>query len=159
MFVSLKKSTSAVILFLALLVAWETSSYTYAHLQFALPAPSAIAGCMWDCRDRLIFHSLITIREMLGGFFLALSCAFPLAWMMSQWKTMRVMLQPIFVMIQCIPMFALAPLMVLWFDWSFLAVMVPTALMIFFPLTMNIYKGLCATPGHLLDWAYIRLHW
>lgn len=147
---------SAGLLFFTFLVIWEIASQSSVHLQFALPAPSGILTCMWDCRSRLIFHSVITIREMLGGFFLALFCAFPLAWMMSQWKTMRMMLQPIFVMIQCIPMFALAPLMVLWFDWSFLAVMVPTALMIFFPLTMNIYKGLCATPNHLLDFFQIN---
>jgi len=46
--------------------------------------------------------------------------------------------------------------MVLWFDWSYLAVVVPTALMIFFPLTMNLYKGLVATPKHLLD--FFQLH-
>ena len=77
--------------------------------------------------------------------------AFPLAWAMDTWNSARCLLQPIFVVIQCIPMFALAPIMVLWFDLSYTAILIPTALMIFFPLTMNIYQGLRSTPQHLLD--------
>ncbi len=93
---------------------------------------------------------------MLGGFALAFFGSFPAAFMMAQWKMTRAVLQPFFVVVQCIPMFALAPLMVLWFDWSFFAVVVPTALMIFFPLTMNLYRWLVSTPEHLLD--FFRIH-
>lgn len=88
---------------------------------------------------------------MAFGFTIALSIAFPLAWFMLRFKTTRSILQPLFVVIQCIPMFTLAPIMVIWFGWSFIAIVVPTALMIFFPLTLNIYQGLRSTPKPLLE--------
>ncbi len=83
---------------------------------------------------------------------MAFLIAFPSAWLMTLCVASRMVLQPIFVLIQCVPMFALAPIMILWFDWSFAAIVFPTALMIFFPLTMNIYQGLRSTPQHLVDY-------
>ena len=53
-------------------------------------------------------------------------------------------------------MFALAPLMVFWFGWSYKAIVIPTALMLFFPLTMSIYHGFLSIPRDLLD--YFTLH-
>ncbi|WP_162268179.1 ABC transporter permease/substrate-binding protein [Waddlia chondrophila] len=135
---------------------WEWMCLTSDLLQFSLPPPSKIINSLWTYRGRFLFHTISTFKEMAGGFALASVCAFPLAWLMARWKVMRAVLQPLFIFTQCIPMFALAPLMVLWFDWSYLAVIVPTALMIFFPLTMNLYRGLVSTPQHLLD--FFRLH-
>ena len=106
---------------------------------------------MWEHAEHYRLHTWTTFKEMVGGFALAFVVAFPLAWLMSAFGPLRAILQPVFVTIQCIPMFALAPLMVLWFGWSYLAIIVPTALMIFFPLAMTIYQGLRSTPGYLLD--------
>lgn len=53
-------------------------------------------------------------------------------------------------------MFALAPIMVLWFGWGYMAVLIPTALMIFFPFTLNIYQGLRSTPTSLMDFFRIN---
>jgi len=150
------KIISVVSIICLFFLGWEWVSSTSELLRFSLPPPSKIATGLWTYRSRFLFHTTSTLKEMAGGFLLASLWAFPLAWMMAQWQTMRMMLQPLFVFIQCIPMFALAPLMVLWFDWSYFAVVVPTALMIFFPLTMSLYKGLMATPKHLLD--FFQLH-
>jgi len=101
--------------------------------------------------DRFCLHTGVTLKEMCCGFFLALSFAFPLAWMMMRFHTARSFLQPIFIVIQCIPMFTLAPIMVVWLGWGYTAIIIPTALMTFFPLTLNIYQGLRSTPEDLLE--------
>ncbi|MFN0065027.1 MAG: ABC transporter substrate-binding protein [Chlamydiales bacterium] len=93
---------------------------------------------------------------MLFGFLIALALAFPLAWVMLHFKTSRSLLQPLFIVIQCIPMFTLAPIMVIWFGWSYIAIIIPTALMIFFPLTLNIYQGLRATPLSYLEYFHLN---
>ncbi len=142
--------------FAVMLGLWELAARSYASLQFMLPAPSKIVFILWLHADRFALHTFATLQEMAGGFALAFACSFPLAWLMAFYGPLRAILQPMFVAIQCVPMFALAPLMVLWFGWSFTAIIVPTALMIFFPLTINIYQGLCATPRHLLE--FFRLH-
>ncbi len=137
--------------FLFLFGIWEFSSRTLPHLLFILPAPSEILCTLWELRARFCLHTYCTFKEMLGGFFLALAAAFPLAWTMMRYQSSRSLLQPLFIVIQCLPMFTLAPIMVIWFGWSFTAIVIPTALMIFFPLTLNIYQGLRSTPKDLLE--------
>lgn len=143
-------------LFLLLLLIWEFFSRTLPELLFVLPPPSHVLSALWECRSRLSFHATATLSEMGCGFILALACSFPLAWIMLRHKGSRLFLQPLFIIIQCLPMFALAPLMILWLGWNFLAIVIPTALMIFFPLTLNIYQGFRSTPTQLLD--FFRLH-
>ncbi len=130
---------------------WEICSRVFLHLLFVLPPPSAIASTLVECHSQLLFHTWVTLKEMAGGFALALGVAFPLAWMMMRYSTSRAILQPFFIVLQCLPMFTLAPIMVVWFGWSYTAIVIPTALMIFFPLTLNIYQGLRSTPKELLE--------
>ena len=130
---------------------WEIFSRSFSSCLFILPCPSEIFITLFTLHDRFLLHTMYTTREMLGGFGLALCVSFPLAWVMLQYRRSSSFLQSCFIIIQCIPMFTLAPIMVIWFGWSFTAIVIPTALMIFFPLTLNIYQGLRSTPQELLD--------
>lgn len=142
--------------FAVLIFVWEYATQIYDHMLLILPPPSGILYQMTLNYQRLFYHSWETFKVMIGGIFLSLLVAFPIAWMMSLWSTASIILQPIFVIAQCIPMFALAPMMVLWFGWSYTAVVIPTTLMIFLPLTMNIYQGIKSTPIHFIE--YFRIH-
>lgn len=152
----MRKIVIPALVLILLLALWQIASVINPTLSLVLPAPSKIIACLIEQHERLYHHTKITVQEMaLGGLF-AFFLAFPLAWLMAYKVWMRGVLQPIFVVIQSVPMFALAPIMVVWFDWSRLAIIIPTALMIFFPLTMNLYQGITSVPRHFLD--YFRLH-
>lgn len=140
------------LLMLALFVlSWELTCTLFQHLIFVLPRPSQVVQVLIESPNRFILHSLVTSKEMLGGIAIAFSAAFPLAWLMLKYQLARRTFQPLFIVIQCMPMFTLAPIMVICFGWSYTAIVIPTALMIFFPLTLSIYKGLCSTPQAYLD--------
>lgn len=139
---------------LSLLLMWEMYSQTSPALQFLLPPPSHILASLWERFGVFAHHTRATLREMTWGMILALCLAFPLAWGMALKEGVRLILQPLFVLFQCIPMFTLAPLMVMWLGWSFSAILIPTALMILFPLTLNIYQGIRSTPQELLEYFY-----
>jgi NitT/TauT family transport system substrate-binding protein len=145
-----------VFLTLSLGIAWELYTTYHQELLFVLPAPSKIFLTFLDLKERLWFHTWATLKEMIGGATLAFVVSFPLAFLMHRHLTTRLILQPLFLIIQCLPMFTLAPLMVLWCGWGYLAIVIPTALMIFFPLTLSIYQGLRATPQEHLD--FFELH-
>lgn len=151
-----KKNFLILISFCVIFLAWEFFSYLLPHTRFVCPPPLSIIKATWQWRERLAFHSLATIKELIGGFFLASFSAFPLAYLMLRFHHARALLQPIFLIIQCLPMFALAPIMVLWFGWGYTAILIPTALMIFFPFTLNIYQGLRSTPSGLIDFFRIN---
>jgi NitT/TauT family transport system substrate-binding protein len=142
----------AMFTFTVLILCWEVSFHYTTDMHFILPSPLEILNQMYMNSDRLTFHSLETFKVMIGGIILSLIIAFPTAWLMSNWGTANLILQPLFVISQCIPMFTLAPIMVLWFGWSYTALVVPTALMIFLPLTMNIYHGIKSTPNQFLEY-------
>jgi len=146
-----KKIVLFLVGFTCLFVIWECASRLSSNLLFILPPPSCILLALWEMRYEFILHTTVTLKEMCGGFLLALTVAFPLAWIMIRHRTSRSLLQPLFIVVQCLPMFTLAPIMVIWFGWSYTAILIPTALMIFFPLTLNIYQGLRSTPQDLLD--------
>ena len=129
---------------------WEWASYS-AAMRFVLPPPSAVVEALWQHADRYLLHSAVTLREMLGGLALAAAVAFPLAWLLQVWEAARRFVQPLVVASQCLPMLTLAPLMVIWFGWTYTAVIVPTALMLFFPLTINVYQGLRSVPDALIQ--------
>lgn len=142
--------------FIFLCCFWELASLHFVEYRYILPSISSIFARIWKGSDLFIANSKVTIREMAGGFALALVIAFPLAWAMYLWKSTRAIIQPLFIIIQSVPMFTLAPIMVLWFGWSYIAIIIPTALMIFLPLTMNIYQGLMSTPKGLLEFFKIN---
>jgi len=142
--------------FILLCCFWELTSQYFVQYRFILPPLSVVLQTMWQHSDLFLINTKVTLREMAGGFLLALVVAFPLAWTMYLSRFAKSILHPLFVIFQSIPMFTLAPIMVLWFGWSYIAIVVPTALMIFLPLTMNIYQGLISTPKYLLE--YFRIN-
>lgn len=152
----MKKINCSFCAFLLFFGCWELFSYAYQELRIILPAPTAILMRILHNPERFLYHSYVTFLEMLGGFLLAFLTAFPLGVLMHEKQVARHVLQPFFVFIQCIPMFALAPIMVIWFGWSYTAIVIPTALMIFFPLTITIYQGLKAAPEELIDYFKIN---
>lgn len=156
MFAKAKKVIFPLSAVLFLFCIWELSTFIYKEQILILPSPSGIIIRLVEGFDRFLYHSRITLFEMLGGFVLAVAVSFPLGFLMHVWNGAKLVLQPIFVFIQCIPMFALAPIMVIWFGWSYTAIVIPTALMIFFPLTISIYQGLKSSPKQYID--YFRIN-
>ncbi|WP_201456252.1 ABC transporter substrate-binding protein [Chlamydia sp. 17-3921] len=134
-----------------LLLFWEVASRSKASLAFLCPPPSSILTTSLHSLPLLLSCSCQTLKGILGGFFLAAVLSLILASVMLSYKPAKNLLQPLFVLLQCTPMFTLAPLIVLWFGWGLNAVIVPTALTIFFPLTLTIYQGITSTPKELLE--------
>jgi NitT/TauT family transport system substrate-binding protein len=146
----------AAFFFLFLLFFWEKSAQSADKLILVLPPPSVIIFTLFEGNYRFFFHSLETAKEMSAGIFFAFLLAFPLAYLKLNFKTMRYIFQPLFLFTQCLPMFTLAPLMIFWFGWSKAAIIIPTTLMIFFPLTYNLYEGITSVPQELLELFILR---
>jgi len=152
----LRQAVFLTLFLLALFVFWEFASMEVKKLSFILPRPSLIALRIVETASFFWHHSSVTIQEIVLGFFFAFLLAFSLGGLMLRSLFASLTLQPLFVIIQCVPMFTLAPLMIFWFGWSKIAIIIPTALMIFLPLTLNIYRGLVSTPHFLVDFFQVN---
>lgn len=134
-----------------LLIFWQLITIFFKDLLFILPSPIDIYLNLLQNWDRFSIHVIVTLKEMMFGLFLAFTIAFPTAWLMAENKTARLTIQPLFVISQSIPMFAIAPIIVLWFGWGFISIVIPTALMVFFPLVLTLYQGLNAVPQEMKE--------
>ncbi|WP_213357521.1 ABC transporter substrate-binding protein [Chlamydiifrater phoenicopteri] len=136
---------------IAFLTGWEIWALYSPVAKLVCPPPSSIALRCIRSREILLKESLVTLKEIIGGFLLAGGLSFVLALVMLSYKSSKTFLQPLFVLLQCIPMFTLSPIIVLWFGWGMSAVLIPTVLTIFFPLTLTLYQGFSSAPIELLE--------
>lgn len=94
----------------------------------------------------LWIHAVSTLKTMVYSTALALVFSLPLGWILSKRPLFRMIVQSFLLIFQVLPMFVLAPLMILWFGWTKIAVIVPTSLMMVFPLVVHSVRGFTATP-------------
>lgn len=120
---------------------------------FILPGPARVATAAWARADLLAWHAGITAIEIvLGlGFGTAFgaSAALTIAW----YRPARRWLLPLLVASQAIPVFALAPLLVLWLGYGLASKVAMAILIIFFPVTTAFLDGLRRTEPGWLDLA------
>lgn len=151
-----QKSFYTLLSTLLLFLLWTSMAYFFREMPLICPSPLQVFKRIFYQYKLFGEHLLITLVEMVAGMLLATAISFCIAYMMFKVRLIKMILEPYFVIMQCVPMFVLAPIFIIWFGWSFIAIVIPTAMMIGFPLTMNIYKGLCSTPKDYID--FFRLH-
>lgn len=117
---------------------------------FLLPSPIRVAGALAARWDSIAAHALVTGFEMLAGLALGalLGCATALT--LTAWRGGRRWLLPLLLISQAVPVFAIAPLLTLWFGFGVASKVVMATLIIFFPVATAFYDGLRRTePGWL----------
>ena len=140
---------------LGFLLLWEGVVALAGLPRFLLPAPSAIAATLWDQRALIGYHALVTTGTLLAGLALGSALGVALAlWLALSPAALR-LLRPVLVFSQTIPVFALAPLLVLWFGYGFGAKIATAVLVIFFPVASAFVDALLRTPAPLLDMAQV----
>jgi ABC-type nitrate/sulfonate/bicarbonate transport system permease component len=128
-------------LLLLMFVGWEVAVSVLAVPAFILPRPSAIVAEIfgdWDLyQDNLIF----TLQNVLIGFAVAFVVAMVLGFIVAHSKIANRTLYPILVASQTVPVIAIAPIFIIWFGYGIMPKIVTTALICFFPLTVNTIAG------------------
>ncbi|MGB1238243.1 MAG: ABC transporter permease [Pseudomonadales bacterium] len=138
---------------LVLLGLWQAVVSLFEMPPFILPGPGLVATKLLASYELLFRHSLITFSEIVLGLLLGLSMGMLFALQMLLFKPVRYWLLPVLVASQAIPVFALAPILMLWFGYGMLSKVVMAALIIFFPVTTTCFDGLRHTPSGYLDLA------
>jgi len=120
---------------------------------FILPSPQSVFMRLVGIYPILLKHALITFSEIILGLALGLSMGLLFALQMLLFAPIRLWLLPVLVASQAVPVFAIAPVLVLWLGYGMGSKVVMAALIIFFPVTMTCFDGLRYTPGGYLDLA------
>ena len=132
----------ALALIIFILAIWEAAVRVFAVPQFILPPPSDIITVA-ILKSPLIFpHAVVTFGEILMGLTLAVITAIPLAVAMFASPALEKAFSPFLIASQAIPVFALAPLLVVWFGYGMASKVFMAWLIIFFPICVSLLEGL-----------------
>ncbi len=136
-----------------LLVLWELVVWLSGVPPYILPAPHEVAVA-WAARRALILeHWVITTAEILLGLAIGSVLGCSSALIMGYFRPARRWLLPVLVTSQAIPVFAIAPLLVLWLGYGMASKVAMATLIIYFPVTAAFYDGLRRTEPGWLDLA------
>ncbi|MDE1513540.1 MULTISPECIES: ABC transporter permease [Vibrio] len=140
--------TTAVILGL-----WQLVVMAFNIPSFILPAPLDVLQRLLARYPVLLAHTWVTAQEILLGLGLGLSMGLLFALQMLLYEPLKRWLLPILIASQAIPVFAIAPILMLWLGYGIASKVVMAAIIIFFPVTTCCYDGLRNTPTGYLDLA------
>lgn len=135
----------------ALVMIWQVVIWVFQPAGFLLPTPLDVLDIFQTQYAYLASNALITINEMVLGFIIGSSIGVMVALVLSQFPLLDRFLMPVVVTTQTLPVFAIAPLLVIWFGFGIGSKIVMASLIIFFPVASAFYDGLKQTPRTLLD--------
>lgn len=139
--------------FLAMLAAWQIACDVLKVPPFLLPTPLEILRKIAEFSDRMVLHSLATLREVLIGFGAACIGGVALAAITAHSRIFTRTVFPILVMSQTVPTIAIAPLLVIWFGPGDVARLIVVFMIAFFPMVVNTTAGLLRVNEELIDLA------
>lgn len=123
--------------------------------RYILPSPKQVAGAIWTHAGALWGHFLVTAFEMLMGLMIGTALGVLSAICMIAFRPAKRWLLPVLVISQAIPVFALAPILVLWLGYGMGSKISMAVLIIFFPVMAAFYDGLRRTDPEWLELARV----
>ena len=120
---------------------------------FILPGPVLVAEALWLNRAVIAANAVVTIGEVLVGLALGAALGAATAIQLAASPAARAVVRPVLVFTQAVPVFALAPVLTLWFGYGLWSKIAMAVLIIYFPVTSAFFDGLTRTPQGFLDLA------
>jgi putative hydroxymethylpyrimidine transport system permease protein len=143
----------ALVVAVGLVVIWQAVILVFAPPAFILPAPLAVWNALRGRPDLWQVHAPVTLLETVAGLAIGTAIGAALALTMSYLPVSRRLLLPVLVVSQAIPIFAIAPILALWFGFGVASKIVMATIAIFFPVTSAFADGLARTDTNLIDLA------
>jgi NitT/TauT family transport system permease protein len=123
-------------------VIWEAVVQVFNIRSTILPAPSAIAGAMYQYWPAIQRHSIQTLFTTTVGFGLAVVGGLALGLLVGWSRMIYAGLYPLMVGFNAIPKVAVVPILVIWFGIGTIPAVLTAFLIAFFPIVVNVATGL-----------------
>ncbi|MDX8355515.1 ABC transporter permease [Cognatiyoonia sp. IB215182] len=147
------KALSALLATLFALAIWQLIVTLTGLPRFILPGPALVAETWWANRALIAEHTWVTALEVVLGLAIGSTLGVATALHLASSPAARVLVQPILVFTQALPVFALAPILTLWLGFGLWSKVFMAVLIIYFPITSSFFDGLMRTPPGYLDLA------
>ena len=152
---NLRQNLPALLVFVGGIALWEGLIRGLAVRSFILPAPSSIVGALarnWETGYKIWPAAQTTFIEAGGGMVIGTLLGIVVALVISRWQSVRQVALPIAVAVNAIPIIAFAPIANNWFGvLSVQSKMVIASALVFFPIMINVLRGLTEVPASSLE--------
>ena len=136
-----------------LLLAWWVAVLVFRPAPWLLPSPVAVLGTIADSWRYLVHHASITALEIVLGLGLGTALGVATALLVEAWRPAQRWLMPLVLGSQALPVFAVAPLLMVWFGLGLGSKVAMATLIIYFPIASSLIDGLQHVPRDWVDLA------
>ena len=135
------------------LLLWQGIVWLTGVPSFILPSPLRVAQAALDNRVLIAENALVTATEVILGLITGTVLGALTAVQFANSDRLQRLVMPLLIFTQAVPVFALAPILTLWFGYGIGSKVVMAVLIIYFPVTSAFYDGLTRVPADILDMA------
>lgn len=135
------------------LLLWQGIVWLTGVPSFILPSPLRVAQAALDNRVLIAENALVTATEVILGLITGTVLGAFTAVQFATSDRLQRLVMPLLIFTQAVPVFALAPILTLWFGYGIASKVVMAVLIIYFPVTSAFYDGLMRVPADILDMA------
>lgn len=139
------------LLFFLLVLLWEAGVRLGHVPPYVLPSPSRILLVFFTKLSLFVQHGAVTLAEVALGLTLGTFGGVGVALTVFYVRPLGQALYPLILGSQMVPVFAIAPLLVLWLGYGIWPKAIVAALISFFPIAVNMSDGLRSVGGELVD--------
>jgi NitT/TauT family transport system permease protein len=141
---------NSVVVLACLLGLWQ-ALVSLNHLPpYILPGPLAVALALRERLPSLLNSLLITTEEAAGGLAASIVAGVAAAMVFAQWRWLRQLLYPYTILLQTVPIVAIAPLIINWAGAGIFPVMIVTFIICLAPIIANTTQGLISVDENLI---------
>ncbi len=143
-------AANALAVFGALVLAWQIVLWVFRVPPFMLPSPWAVAQAVYTRLPNLLNAFAITGEEAIGGLAASIAVGVVVALLFAQSRWVRKMFYPYTILLQTVPIIAVAPLILNWVGAGTSAVTLIAFIISLAPVIANTTKGLISVDENLV---------
>ena len=142
---------TAAAIFAAILLAWIGIIYKLQIQSFMLPTPMAVVSAARERFPSLLTSLAITSAAAAGGLAAAIVVGVLVAIFFAQSRWLRRMFYPYTILLQTVPIVAVAPLILMWIGPGIFSVALIAFIICLSPIIANTTQGLISVDRNLVD--------
>ena len=135
----------------SLVALWELGVRLSDTPLYVLPAPSRVLAALFEEREALLSHSVVTVGETLIGLLIAAAAGILLAVLMDACRPFKTAIYPLLVVSQTVPVIVLAPIFIIYLGFGMAPKILTVVLMCFFPVAVNFTDGMSQVDRGYVD--------
>jgi NitT/TauT family transport system permease protein len=139
------------VVLVALLLLWRAVIWILHIPPYMLPTPVAVAKTVVERAPSLFASFLITAEAAAGGLIASIIVGVAIALVFAQSRWLRRMLLPYTILLQTVPIVAIAPLIIMWAGAGLASVTLITFIICLAPIIANATQGLISVDENMIN--------